>query len=319
MKHKIKTVIILAGVTTATIHVLNKIQNSLCTVKNYLGSSYNNYYEWRFGKIRYSKKGNGSPIVLVHDLTCGSSNYEHHCLFESLSKTNEVYSLDLLGYGLSDKPNMTYTNYLYVQLLIDFIKNIVGRKTDIIATGDATPIVVMAGHNDPEVIDKMIFINPQSLYNLNQIPSKQTKALKFLIEIPIIGTFVYNIFSTKSIFEKSFYNEYFFNPAEAQERDIATYLEASHLPNKSDSGAAKYVFASYIGKYMNTNIVHALKEINHSIYIIAGEEEKDVHTTVENYEYYNNAIESVFIPNTRHLPHLESPEDVLKQIEVFLS
>ena len=70
--------------------------------------------------------------------------------------------LDLLGYGLSDKPNMTYTNYLYVQLILDFIKNVIGEKTDIVASGDSSSIAIMACHNDPESIRNVILLNPQS-------------------------------------------------------------------------------------------------------------------------------------------------------------
>lgn len=172
----------------------------------------------------------------------------------------------------------------------------------------------MACHNDPEVFNKLIFINPQSLYESNQIPSKQTKALKLLLSTPIIGTFVYNLFTNKSVIENTFKDKYFYNPINIEEKDILSYLEAAHQPDYS----SKYVFASYIGKYINTNIVHALKEINHSIYLINGENEKDIHTTTENYLYYNSAIESVFIPYTRHLPHLEMPEKVINYIEMFL-
>lgn len=314
MKHKIKTFIILSGLTTGVIHIINRILYSLYSVKNYLKTSNNSYYEWRFGKIRYIKKGSGSPLLLVHDLTVGSSVYEFNKMIDVLSEKHEVFAIDLLGYGLSDKPNMTYTNYLYVQLIIDFVKNIIGKKTDILSTGDSSQIAVMACHNDPEVFNKLIFINPQSLYESNQIPSKQTKALKFLLDTPIIGTFVYNLFTNKASIEKTFKDKYFYNTINIEEKDILSYLEASHLPDHS----SKYVFASYVGKYINTNIIHALKEINHSIYIISGEKESNIHTTVENYLYYNNAIESAFIPYCKHLPHMEMPDKVIGYIEMFL-
>lgn len=314
MKHKIKTFIILSGLTTASIHVINRIQYSLYTVKNSLRYPSNNYYEWRFGKIRYIRKGSGTPILLIHDLSVGSSVYEFNKIIDTLSSNHEVYAIDLLGYGLSDKPNMTYTNYLYVQLITDFIKNIIKRKTDIIVTGNSSQMAVMACHNDPEIINKMIFINPPSLYDSNQIPSKRTKMLKLLIDSPIIGTFVYNLFTNKAVFEKIFEKDYFYNTTNIEEKDILSYLEAAHLPDYT----SKYAFSSYMGKYMNANIIHALKEINHSIYIIGGEEENEIHTTVENYIYYNSAIESVFIPYTRHLPHMEMPEKTIENIEMFL-
>lgn len=315
MRQKGKTIIVLTGLVTASIHIINRIEYSVATVKNVLACSDNNYYEWRFGKIRYTKKGTGSPLLLLHDLSVGCSSYEFNKLIDSLSKNHEVYALDFLGYGLSDKPNITFTNFLYVQLITDFIKNVIGKKTDVIATGDSCPIAVMTCHNNPEVFGKLIFFNPQSLYQLNQIPSKQTKLLKLLIETPILGTFVYNMLTTKSSFEKTFREKYFSNPYHIEEKDILAYFEAAHISDYN----SKYAFASWLGRYININILHALKEINHSIYIIAGEDKEDNHTIVENYTYYNSAIESIFISGTKQLPHLEKPKKVLEHLETFLN
>lgn len=315
MKQKGKAFIILTGLVTVSIHIINRIEYSRATIKNVLACSENNYYEWRFGKVRYIKKGSGSPLLLLHDLSVGSSSYEFNQMIDSLSKNHEVYALDFLGYGLSDKPNITFTNFLYVQMITDFVKNVIGKKTDVIATGDSCPITVMTCHNNPEVFGKLIFINPQSIYQLNQIPSKQTKLLKFLIETPILGTFVYNMLTTKNAFEKSFREEYFSNPYNIEEKDILSYYEAAHTPDYN----SKYAFASHLGRYTNINILHALKEINHSISIIAGEDKKDNKTIVENYVYYNSAIETAFIEDTKQLPHMENPEKVLEHLEMFLN
>ncbi len=315
MNQKGKTLLALAGLATISIHIINRIQYSRATAKNVLACSENNYYEWRFGKVRYTKKGTGTPLLLLHDLTVGSSSYEFHKLVNTLSRTHEVYTLDFLGYGLSDKPNMTFTNYLYVQLLVDFVKNVIGRKTDVIATGDAAPMCIMTCHNDPEIFNKLIVINPQSLYNLNLIPSKQTKALKLLLDTPILGTFVFNMLTTKNVFEKTFREQYFSNPYNISEKDILSYLESSHTSDYN----SKYAFASYLGKYMNCNVVHALKEINHSIYIIGGKDKQDVQNIANNYTYYNSAIEVSYIENTKHLPHLEKPEKVLSVLDLYLN
>lgn len=309
-----KTILILSTLAVASIHILNRIEYSHATSKNVLTNSDNQFYEWRFGKIRYTKKGTGSPLLLLHDLAVGSSSYEFHKLIDSLSKNHEVYCLDFLGYGLSDKPNITFTNYIYVQMVTDFIKNVIGKRTDIIATGDAFPIAVMVCHNENETVNKLIAINPQSLYNLNQIPSKQTRILKLLLDTPVIGTFIYNMQSTKSAIQKTFREKYFYNPYNTDDKDIDSYFEAAHLTDHN----SKHAFASCVGRYTNTNILHALKEINNSIYIIAGKEEEDIEITVDNYKYYNNAIEAHFIDYTKHLPHLERYREVLDSLELFL-
>ncbi len=314
MKKKTATAVILTASSISAIHMINHIHTSLSTVKNLLGNSENQYYEWRFGKIRYQKKGSGSPLLFIHDLTVGSSNYEYHRLINNLTNQHEIYSIDLLGYGLSDKPSITYTGNIYEQLISDFIKNVIHRKTSVVVTGESVPFVIMSCHNNPELYNKLICINPQNLYLQNQIPSKQTKLLKLFFESPILGTFTYHIFTNKHMIHKYFEEEYFYQPGEIKEKYIYNYLEAAHIGKYN----SKFAFASYIAKYMNMNILHELKEIDNSILMIGGEKEKDIETTIENYKYYNPAIEEIYISQTKHLPHMESPDEVLREIEMFL-
>ena len=76
-----------------------------------------------------------------------------------LAETYTVYTIDLLGFGRSEKPNLTYTNYLYVQLLSDFIKSEIGHRTDIIASGSSAALGIMACSNSPELFNQLLFIN----------------------------------------------------------------------------------------------------------------------------------------------------------------
>ncbi len=311
MKKAIKTIAFLTVTATGVIHIINRINFSIHTVKDISLKNNTHDYEWRFGKIHYTKKGTGNPVLLIHNLTPGSSSYEFNSMVDALSEKNEVYAIDLLGYGLSEKCNMTYTNYLYVQLITDFIKTVIGKKTTIITSGDSSSIAVMTCHNDPEVVNNLIFINPQSLYQANQIPTKQTKLLKWLIDTPIIGTLIYNIQTSKKSISKQFADTYFFDAATIDEKDIQAYCEAAHLNNYK----VKFAISSYLGRYMNMNITHAIKEINNNITIIQGSEINDQKTILENYQYYNSAIESVVIEDTKLLPHLEKSlktENIIK-------
>ncbi len=314
MSKKLATAIALTGTSIVAIHGINRVHTSLCTVKKLLTNSENYYYEWRFGKIRYQKKGSGSPLLLIHDLTVGSSNYEYHRMINNLTEKHEIYSIDLLGYGMSDKPAMTYTNNLYEQLITDFIKNVIGRKTSIVVTGESVSFVIMACHNYPDIFNKIVCINPQNLYLQNQIPSKQTNLLKLLIESPIIGTFIYHLFANRTCIEKAFAKNYFYHHEEIRDKYIFNYLEAALLGGYN----SKYAFASYAGKYMNMNILNELKEINNSILMIGGEKEKEMQTVIENYKYYNASIEDCLIPETKHLPQLEAPDEILEQLRMFL-
>lgn len=312
MKKKLKNLVLFTALSVTSMHLLNKFLTFTATIRELLQTTSGYFYQWRFGKIYYTKQGSGTPLLLIHDLTCGSSSYEWNELVTELSKDHTVYAMDLLGCGRSEKPNLTYTNFLYVQLICDFVKNIIGHKTDVIVTGDAAPLVITACSNEDTLFNKIIMINPMSLYRFNEIPSKRTKLLKLLIELPVLGTLLYNLYAMKTNVEDKFVETYFFNPFKVKEEQINTYYEASNL------GSAKYLFASLKGRYTNFNIIHALKHINNSMFIIGGEKEDDIKITMENYAHYNPSIETTTIAKTKHLPQLEAPEEILEQIAIFL-
>lgn len=312
-KKKLATCVVLVALATLIMHVINKFIYFLATLENLLSKTEGDYYEWRFGKIFYKKQGEGEPLLLIHDLTSSSSSYEWHKLADNLARTNTVYTLDLLGCGKSDKPNLTYTNFLYVQLITDFIKHIIGSKANVITSGESGSFALMACKNDDSIIDKIMLINPTDLTSLAKIPTKRTKVLKFLIYIPILGTLLYNILNSKHSIEKSFLMDYYYDPGKIEDKTIRTYYECAHTLNPRP----KYLFASIKGRYTNANILHCLKSIDNSIFILSGCGNPQNKAIAEQYQSYMPSIEVVEVEKSKALPHLECPLDVYEQIHVL--
>jgi pimeloyl-ACP methyl ester carboxylesterase len=315
MKKRYKTISLLGIFTITGLHIINRLYYSYAGSKEILNKTENHYYDWRFGKIRYQKKGKGNPVLLIHDLDIGSSSYEYDKLADELAKTNEVYMIDLLGYGLSEKPNFTYTNFLYVQLINDFIKNIIGRKTTIISSGESASISIMTCHANSALIKNLIFINPKSISKYHQIPTKKSKINKYMIETPIIGTFIYNIVSSKEKIIKNFKENYYYDFKNSKLEEIYAYLESSHYNDYN----SKYAYASLVGRYTNIDIYHSLKTIDHSMMIIFGEEYENAEMIKDGYLSCNSAIEVYDIAQTKKLPHMEKPEEVAEKCSIYLS
>ena len=101
--------------------------------------------------------------------------------FKELTKKYTVYTIDLLGCGRSDKPNINYTNYLYVQLLTAFVKEVIKTPTNIVATDISASFVIMTNHMDKEVFKKIVLINPISLKQLEVIPDDLSKFKQVII------------------------------------------------------------------------------------------------------------------------------------------
>ena len=130
-------------------------------------------------------------------------------IIKTLSENRTVYTLDLLGCGRSEKPDLTYTNYLYVQLVNDFIKNIIKEKSDVIVTGQSSSFVLGACQNNREIIGNIIMINPADIYTTAHIPTNSSRILTKLILLPLVGTLLYNILVRKDNIEKRFREQYF--------------------------------------------------------------------------------------------------------------
>lgn len=313
-KSKILTPILLTVGAAIGTALLNKYIKMSATAKNLLSDSRPQTFKWRLGDIHYTKTGTGKPLLLIHDLEYASSSVEWENLISLLKEDYTVYAIDLLGCGRSEKPNLTYTNFLYVQLISDFIKFEIGRRTNVIATGSSSSIVTMACAYKEELFDQIMFINPESFHSCAQIPGKRAKAYKFLLDTPLIGTMLYHIASSKNSLKAAFNEDYFYNQYDIQPILIDKYYEASHL-----GLAPKAVYSSVCCNYTKCNISRSLEKINHSIYIIGGGAKKDINKIISEYTVCNPAIESSIIAATKHLPHLEKPAEVYNLIKMFFN
>ncbi len=293
------------------ISVLNKIIFTLSKLKNVLFSSNGYYYHWKFGKTFYSVKGKGQPILLVHSLNIGSSSYEFYKLKKVLSKKYKVYTIDLIGFGRSDKPRITYTSYLYVQLITDFIKEVIKEPTHIIASSRSTSFSIIACYQNPELFEKLLLVDPISIASLTRNPSSLDQIVRYILELPILGTLVYNIVSSKNSIRTMFNKKLL--SKNIKSKTIQAFHQAAHLSGSS----SKYIYASIYCHYLSVNIKQALENINNSIMMVIGNDIADKETIIHDYKQLNASIETINIFNCKHMPHLEKSDAIMKICDIY--
>lgn len=311
-KSKLLTLLILSASTAAATAVINKFVKLSASSKNILSDAKSLCYKWRFGNIHYTKSGTGKPLLLIHDLTAYSNGYEWNSMISLLKEQYTVYTIDLLGCGRSEKPDLTYTNYLYVQMISDFIKSEIGHRTNVIATGASSALALMACNNAPELFDQIMLINPESLMTCSQIPNNHSKVYKFILDLPILGTLLYHISVSKQSITEEFSRNYYFNPYSVKSSIIDAYYESAHLGE-----SPKSLYASVKCNYTKCNVTNALKKINNSIYITGGEEMDRINEVITEYQKYNPAIESSLVPKSKYLPQLENPNSLYQIIQMY--
>ena len=314
MGKKTKKIFLLTAATVAGIYAYNKFIEETSTNKNLLKEDDGTFYEWKQGDIFYKKLGKGNPILLVHDLETSSSSEEWNKIAKKLAKNNTVYMIDLIGCGRSDKPALQYTNYLYVQLISNFIKDVIKEKTDVIATNLSSSFVIMANNLNNELFNKIILINPCSMEKLEAIPNNILKIKQKCIQLPLLGTFIYNILNTHGKTDIVFKTKYFSHSQSVQTKLVDTYYESAHL----DGGNGKYLFSSLLANYVNINIKHAVKKLDSNVFLIMSRDIKNNIKVSDDYYRTNKKITINNISNSGLYPQLENPEKTLNIIKSII-
>lgn len=307
MNRKIKKLIAFAAFTGTAMYAFNKFIDYTVSRRELTLAENENYYVWRNGTIYYEKKGSGTPLLLIHDLNPIASSYEWSKVIDKLSKTHTVYTIDLLGCGKSDKPAISYVNYLYVELVNDFIEHVIQQKTDLLVTGESFTFAVMAARMNQSMIGKITAINPTDTTHNVQSPTECSRLVKHVFELPIIGTFIYNLVANKVTIQKQFREKYYYDATKMSYTLPDIYYEIAHLQGSN----GKYLYASMLGKYTNINIIHALKLIESPIHFIITDAASE---EIVDYMKYHDQLTIDHIERAGYLPQLEKPEKVIKLI-----
>lgn len=91
--HRLLTLAALLGTAAGVIHIANRFIDATSQLKDMLEQLHSKTYEWRFGRIHYTKQGQGSPLLLIHDIMPGASGYEWNAVEKQLATEHTVYTM----------------------------------------------------------------------------------------------------------------------------------------------------------------------------------------------------------------------------------
>ena len=168
---------------------------------------------------------------------------------------------------------------------------------------------------EKNLFKKIILINPEEMSVLNRTPDKKKNVAKFLLDLPVIGTFLYNTTVHELKINRMFREKYYYKKQLISTKAQDVYLEAAQL----GEGAGRYLYASIISDYTNISITHALKNIENKICIIGSRERPHSVEILDEYTECNHNIETAYLSNSKYLPQLETPDKVNEILQVFLN
>lgn len=262
-------------------------------------------YSWRFGKIKYIKYGQGEPLLLLHGIGIGCAGHEWDSVITSLSRHYTLYIPDLIGFGNSDKPEISYSSYLYTSLINDFTKDVIGKPAFVAASNKAADFAVLSYRFKPDYIKKLLLVSPTGIDGNND---KTPYSGKFM-NLPLYGTFMYNIMSSMAYTMYFLKKNAYFDRYKVSLNTGEKYFKSAHYGGPS----AKYAISALLAGHLDCDISKTIKDVEAPIHIIWGAD-NTINPVNAVYDIKKSGFKfglSVF-ENSRLLPHSECPSKFVK-------
>lgn len=134
-----------------------------------------------FGRIKYRApvaQGSEFPILLVHGVYGGASHRTFKKLWPLLDQAGQrVFIIDLPGVGESDKPKRPYSISDLDLFLERFIATVIKERTSVVAESLMTLSSLKVASQRPDLVRRLILVNPTGVNSLNQPPSPREQQL----------------------------------------------------------------------------------------------------------------------------------------------
>ncbi|MEN8445944.1 MAG: alpha/beta fold hydrolase, partial [Cyanobacteria bacterium J06555_13] len=266
--------------------------------------------------IKYIAYGSGSPIILLHGFGASIGHWRKNIPVLAAAG-HRVYALDILGFGDSDKPDLSYSLEFWVKMIHDFWKTHVNAPAVFAGNSIGALMALMTLVQYPNTASGGVLLNCAG--SLSHRPEDLPGGLRVvmgafgkLINSKLTGPILFNQVRTKGRIRGSLKQVYGNRKAITPE-----LIDLLHAP-ACQPGAQK-VFASILSAPPGPRPSELLPQVTQPLLVLWGE--KDPWTPISAADIYQNlavdpdkAVTFHAIPDTGHCPHDERPEIVNKLI-----
>jgi len=108
----------------------------------------------RDGEMFYRQQGSGEPLILLHAMGLSSELYIP--VMDALSEKFDVYAVDLIGHGGSDKPDLNYEVLDHARCITEFMDELGIEKARILGSSIGAMIAIDMSVYYPQRVVKQV-------------------------------------------------------------------------------------------------------------------------------------------------------------------
>lgn len=265
---KLLTAGIVVGSALGALALYNKITESMAGELDTVLTGEERRYPWKYGDMFYEVKGprDAKPLLLIHGFGPGASSYEWRKNVDAFAGQFRVYTIDLLGFGISDRPSIEYTAETFADLISDFIKEVIGKPTVVVAHGRSCAYVVADAYRRPQLFERLILVEPSPTILQENFPGPVAGTWHLALRMPIVGQFIYNLLTSRSAIRNYYDQQGYHNPGLISDELVEYVYTSAHQSN------ARHAVAAFLSNHLTMDIHEPLARLKMPVVAIWGRE-----------------------------------------------
>ena len=317
MRPSLRRALLAGGAAVGAAATLNALASrGVGPLENLIGGD-EGWFEWRGRKIFFTHRRTRArarrPVLLLHGIHTAAWSYEWRANVEALAESRDVYAMDLLGFGMSDRPQARYSARLYSRLIDDFARQKIGGPVTLIASSLTAAYAAVLGARDPGQYPSLVLIEPTGLVRRNGAATTGGDVARLVVDAPLVGAAVFNALASRRSLrywlERAYVDLEFVTP------DLVDiYHRAAH------QRGARHAPAAFLSGHLNLDVRGAVRRLRQPVMLVWGEQA--VETPVEDARGFlalNPEIQLTILDPAGMLPHDEQAAEFNSVVTRFLT
>lgn len=262
--------------------------------------------------MAYLDHGKGQPVILIHGLGGSMWHWEHQQI--ALAQSHRIITPDLLGAGLSEKPELVHSPAFLLDTFRTFMDTLRVEKATLVGSSMGAGLAIGMSLEHPDRVTKLVLIGGFPANILDNLQSSRTA--QFIKHRPApwlskLGSRITGRWSIKLILKEIIHDHARISPIVVE--------RAHRLRAQPGFFHAIYSQLDQIPEW-ETTFAPRLTEISHATLIIWGAYDQifpppvgqTLHTTIPGSSF-------LVAPDSGHLPQWENPDFVNAALLRFLT